>query len=36
MTMLGLSPTIVKHQSLPMQDEPEGGACFQYKMSLKG
>jgi hypothetical protein len=23
-------------QSFPMQDEPEGGACFQHKMSLKG
>ena len=25
-----------KQESFPMQDEPEGGACFQYKMSLKG
>src|SRR3990172_3069549 len=24
-----------KHQSCPMQDEPEAGECFQHKMSLK-
>src|SRR5271157_4632457 len=26
----------VNAESFPMQDEPEGGACFQHKMSLKG
>jgi hypothetical protein len=41
--VISISGTIVpravrlhKHQSFPMQDEPEGGACFQHKMSLKG
>jgi hypothetical protein len=26
----------VNIESFPIQDEPEAGACFQYKMSLKG
>jgi hypothetical protein len=32
---VGRNARDVKDQSCPIQDEPEGGIGFQYKMSLK-
>ena len=34
--ILGRRVGQVNEESFPIQDEPEAGACFQYKMSLEG
>jgi hypothetical protein len=33
--IVGLIEALEKAKSFPIQDEPEGGGSFQYKMSLE-